>query len=636
MMKRYQNYIAAALAVCLTTGATFSYANAQAAKADHLPAAAHMIQQASDTKVVKTESNLSAKKEEMVYIFANPDGSTDHTLVSACLKNPDSLDLLADISDLTEIHNIKGQETFTKEGSHLVWAANGADIYYQGQSKKDLPVSVNVSYILDGNELAPEEIAGKNGKVTIRFEYENHTKKTASIGGAEETLFVPYLAVTGIVVDLDQFANIEVTNGTVLTDGSRAVILCLSLPGLADNLSLEDRSLFPEYAEITADAANFSLIGTMTVFTSQPFQSLNGKNLDSLGSLGEAVLKLSDAAGQLEDGSAALYEGAAALFSGASSLENGLNTLSDSSNDLNQGAAALSAGTEALSAGAKSLLESTETLATGIQTSKAGSDQLAAGYAPVLEGAAALKNGLNQTAQGIQAVTIGMDTACDSLNQTIAANEQVLAGLKQLYAAAPSEEIKLLVQTLEITVQGQKQIAASMTEGKDGLNTLSAGTDTVIQGLLSLTSGIQSLSDGTNSLQHGLAQLETGSSEFKTGVSSLYGASVQVKDGAAALTEGTSALIKGVSKLSDGSSALASGVSELVHGAKELSEGTAEFNKTGIQKLVSIFDEDIDLLLERVSAMTELAAENSTFSGLADGMQGSVCYLIKTAQITAK
>lgn len=640
-MKRYQKYIAAALTICLTTSATFYYADNHSAKADN-SIETTTIRSSEKTQVSKTASNLTSKKEEMVYIFANSDGSVDHTLVSACLKNPDSLSSINDISDLTDIVNVKGWEEFSKNGDSLTWAADGSDIYYQGKSQKELPVSVNITYLLDGNEISAQELAGKSGKVTIRFTYENHSRKQTTVGENQETLAVPYLAVTGTMFDLNQFANIEVTNGSVLTDGNRAVVLCLALPGMTESLQLKDDSLLPDYAEITADVSDFSLAGTVTVFTNQLFQSIANKDLDSLDnfsidSLSEAISKLSEASIQLEDGSSDLYEGAVSLLSGTTSLDNGVKDLFQGATQLNSGASSLASGTKELSSGAKTVQDSVKTLDVGIKNTKSGADKLTEGYVPVLEGVSALTQGLKQTADGIDSLSDGMDTAYESLKQTIAANEQVLEGLKQVYTAAPSENFEKMIQTLEVTIAGQKQIAASMTDGgkglKDGITALCAGTKTVSDGITSLSSGLNSLSKGTLSLKDGLTQLSEGSSKLVSGTSSLYQASVQVKDGTTTLLDGTKTLVDGADKLKDGSSKLKDGASDLTDGAKTLADGIAEFNETGIQKLVSVFDSDIELLIDRLSAITELSSKENNFSGLMEGMDGSVSYLLKTNEI---
>ena len=108
----------------------------------------------------KTEAE-EAGKEETVYVIAKADGSADDVIVSEWLKNKDGSDTLKDASDLKDITNVKGDETFTQNGDEITWDAQGNDIYYQGTTEKELPVTEKITYYLDGKEMKPEEIAGK-------------------------------------------------------------------------------------------------------------------------------------------------------------------------------------------------------------------------------------------------------------------------------------------------------------------------------------------------------------------------------------------------------------------------------------------------------------------------------------------
>lgn len=112
-------------------------------------------------------------KEETVYILADANGNAESAIVSEWLKNPEKLDALSDVSELKDIENVKGRETFEKKGNVLEWQADGNDIYYQGVTTKEAPVTVNVSYYLDGKKISPKDLAGKSGNVKIRFDYTN-------------------------------------------------------------------------------------------------------------------------------------------------------------------------------------------------------------------------------------------------------------------------------------------------------------------------------------------------------------------------------------------------------------------------------------------------------------------------------
>lgn len=103
-------------------------------------------------------------KDETVYSKLNQNGETYESLVSTHLVNDAKEDLINDISDLLNIKNVNGDETFTQKGNKIVWDSNGNDIYYQGESKKALPIDMTVKYELNGEEISAEDLARKKWK----------------------------------------------------------------------------------------------------------------------------------------------------------------------------------------------------------------------------------------------------------------------------------------------------------------------------------------------------------------------------------------------------------------------------------------------------------------------------------------
>ena len=162
-----------------------------------------------------------------------------------------------------------------KEGSLGVWDAAGNDIYYQGNIQKELPVDMKITYCLNGREISPEELAGQSGRVKIRFDYTNRQKESVMVGEKEEELYVPFVLLTGLVLDNESFRNIEVSNGKIINDGERTVVMGYAMPGLKDNFDIgsEDFDVeeldIPDYVEMTADVTDFELATTLTVATNE-------------------------------------------------------------------------------------------------------------------------------------------------------------------------------------------------------------------------------------------------------------------------------------------------------------------------------------------------------------------------------
>ena len=119
-------------------------------------------------------SESTADKEETVYVKTDANGEEKTVIVSDWLKNFSGEAKIKDATDLTDVENVKGNETYKRgKKDSITWNANGKDIYYQGTSDKNLPVSMKVTYYLDGKEISPKKLVGKSGKVKIRYEYEN-------------------------------------------------------------------------------------------------------------------------------------------------------------------------------------------------------------------------------------------------------------------------------------------------------------------------------------------------------------------------------------------------------------------------------------------------------------------------------
>ncbi len=286
-------------------------------------------------------------KDESVYVIADAAGAVQKVIVSDWIKNAAKADTLEDVSTLEEIENLKGDETFEEtDDNGLAWAAGGNDIYYQGTSTQELPVTISVTYYLDGEEMSPEEIAGKSGEVTIRYDFENHMEQEVELNGEKVSLHVPFAVVTGWLLDVDNLKDAQITNGKILTDGDHTIAVGLTLPGMADDLETEAyasltglmKADVPDYVEITGQAENFEWNTGYTIVTNELFTAAEGEAesviddlFGKLSALTAGVVKLSGGATELDDG-------AGELKSGAASLADGLGTLTENNDALKEGA----------------------------------------------------------------------------------------------------------------------------------------------------------------------------------------------------------------------------------------------------------------------------------------------------------
>lgn len=344
-----------------------------------------------------------ADKDESVYLISDANGNVNKTIVVDHLKNKDKKDTLEDASNLSDIENVKGKEKFTQSGDKLTWQAGGKDIYYQGTATEEPPVTQKVTYYLDGKEISPEDLAGKSGKVKIRFDYTNTTSYTETVNGEKQTVSVPFAAITGLVLG-DGFENIEVTNGKAEVSDSSSVVLGYALPGLKDSLGIKDKDLdgdvnIPEYMEMTADVENFSMPAAMTfVVNASDYVSTDGIDTSDLDDM---INDLKDASTQLQDGSKTLAEGTDTLADGLSTLQSKLGTFASGVGTLQSGLKTYTDGVSTLSGGLNTLGNSTGALVSGADKLNSGAGQLASGSATLKDGLKSYTDGASELQAGI-------------------------------------------------------------------------------------------------------------------------------------------------------------------------------------------------------------------------------------------
>lgn len=401
-------------------------------------------------------------KDETVYVLANADGTVKKIIVSDWIKNTLSNKKINDLSELQNIENVKGDEEYILGGdNNLVWDAQGKDIYYRGTIEKELPVSLSVSYKLDGHELSPEELVGKSGKVNIRFNYDNKQYETVKINGKDEKIYVPYLMMTGMVLDNDRFSNIELSNGKIINDGDRTVVIGFALPGLAESLDIDDDKLeIPSYVELTADVSDFSLGMTMTLATNTLFSRIDTEKIKSISDLKDEVAELEDAMTKLTDGSSELYNGLCTLLDKSSDLVDGIKQLADGASKLKEGAYSLDDGTKQLSDGAASL-------ANGLKTLSANNEKLTGGARQVFETILdTAENQLKAAGLSVPELTIDnyasvLNGIIDSLDETNLYNQ----ALKQVTDAAEAKRDFIKSQVTEaVRAEVEEKVRAAVLE----------------------------------------------------------------------------------------------------------------------------------------------------------------------------
>ena len=435
------------LAICLCAalclgGAGMAFAQASSKKADDQPVSA--AQQAA-------ELQQKISKDETVYVLTGADGSVKKIIVSDWLKNELGSASVADKSDLSDIENVKGDESYTINGDNMtVWDAQGNDIYYQGNIQKELPVGLSVRYYLDGKSVSPEELKGKSGKVTIRFDYENRQYETVQINGVNQRIYGPFAMLTGMILDNDTFQNVQITNGKLVNDGDRTVVVGLAFPGLQENLNLSRDDLsIPDSVEITADVTNFSLGMTVTLACNDLFSQLGNVDLTSLDST-SALDQLTGAMDQLLSGSSSLYEGLSTLLDKSSELVSGVEELA-------QGAAAIKSGADSVDDGAAQLKAGLADLSSGLNTLSANSEALNSGAKQVFN--SLLETAATQIrAKGLNVPDLTIENYAEELNTLIKSLDETTVYETALKQVTDAVEAQRPVITQKVTEAVRQQV----------------------------------------------------------------------------------------------------------------------------------------------------------------------------------
>ncbi len=587
-----------------------------------------------------------ADKDESVYLISDANGNVNKTIVVDHLKNKDKKDTLEDASNLSDIENVKGKEKFTQSGDKLTWQAGGKDIYYQGTATEEPPVTQKVTYYLDGKEISPEDLAGKSGKVKIRFDYTNTTSYTETVNGEKQTVSVPFAAITGLVLG-DGFENIEVTNGKAEVSDSSSVVLGYALPGLKDSLGIKDGDLdgdvnIPEYMEMTADVENFSMPAAMTfVVNASDYVSTDGIDTSDLDDM---INDLKDASTQLQDGSKTLAEGTDTLADGLSTLQSKLGTFASGVGTLQSGLKTYTDGVSTLSGGLNTLGNSTGALVSGADKLNSGAGQLASGSATLKDGLKSYTDGANGLAKGASDLDAGIGTLAEKSGTLVDGATKLDDGASQLSASASSinEGIKSLDTGLK-TPLTDKEKAGYQAAAKDSVDKQFSNPDNEAnyENTKAKASGVYYETMTSDDSVKQAVQLLKNDSDLMNMINATVGATVEtaIKDSVPDLASKDTATIK---KTYNNSPKLQQSVKEVLNLPQTIPDYDAlvsaivdqKLNDMATKVMEGVANNSKDKVGEAVADAAKTGAENAAQSAVITGIESAKSNV--SSQINAK
>ena len=269
-------------------------------------------------------------KDETVYGKFDNTGKIKSVYVNEHLINNTKESELKDYTELKEIFNLNGDETFNIDGSSIVWNSNGNDIFYQGKYENDLPVTLKITYKLDGKETNVSDMLGKSGKVDITIKYTNNDKHSMLINGKYETLYTPFVVMFGTSINETNTSNITINNGKVVSNGSKNFIVGISTPGLYESLKISNFKDL-DTIKISYDTTCFELGSIYSVITPKVIDESDLKIFDKIDDLSNKVNTLQKNTDLIESNTLKLYNGSSLI---RKNLLNSINNLKNNSGNV--------------------------------------------------------------------------------------------------------------------------------------------------------------------------------------------------------------------------------------------------------------------------------------------------------------
>ncbi len=539
-----------------------------------------------------SQQNIS--KEEVVYANLQGDGTVDTIYVVNSFTLNEAGQII-DYGDYTALRNMTSMEELQFEDQCVTVDAEAGKLYYEGiLNNNTLPWQFQILYWLDGQAIAAEDLAGKNGHLQIDIQ-------TAQNKACNPIFFDNYALQITVQLDTKLCRNIRADHATIASVGRNKQIIYTILPGQDSVVS------------ISADVTDFEMeqISLNGITLSMALEL----NEEQYGALTNGMHQISNTAVQFDDGTLELFEGTKKLHDGANTLNMHLRTLQEGINSSKSGSGELRDGLSTLHNGAKSLRDGAKTAVDGADTLKRGSadlsdaaTQLQTGADKLLTGATQLHDGIaevNGYLRQLDATIRDMEESLDVFKKGLEQSEQgevVFDNISSVTTtidwdyilqeyAAEIETLKQNIAQLKETREKVRELYEAMLELEEGSARLMEGMEALYDGTAELKKGTVQLAEGSTLLHEGLIVLADGTTNLVSGTVPLLDGSIQLSDGLAELEQGSVSLCDGAIALEDGVLSLEDGLLELHGGTIEFRDKTANLDRKVLNKLRASVDD---------------------------------------------
>lgn len=577
---------------------------------------------------------FATSKSETVYSNLDSNGKAYKTIVSTQLTNEDKLNEITDISNLLNIENTNGDETFKKEGNQVIWDSNGNNIYYKGESDKQLPVECKITYELNGEEISAEELKGKSGNVKIKINYTNNEKHIVSVNGKQVTMYTPFIIVAGTKINNAKNKNVQITNGKIVDNGESTLAVGIAMPGMQGNIGISKSKIdIPEGIEISMETEEFEMGNIIAVVA---VKGIDEDLTSDLNSMYSQINELSNASNQIVAGANQLKDGTTELVNGVDQLKEGTGTAYAGSKQIKN---EVEESTKNLKNDNTPAIDSKtlESIKAQAMQSVTLSDEQKAGIAAQAKAAATLSD---EQKAGIAAQAKAGAKLTDAQKAGIAAQAKVAAKLTdeqkagiiaKAQSAYPTEltdaEKQLILVVARNTAESTAEATALEVAQNTAYQTAEATALEVAQSTATQTAETTALTvaQSTAIQTAGATATQTAT---QVGNQAKQKFTNQVVSQMSTLGSALSELTNGLETIDNGVSALAVGTNKLDNGALQLASGVKTFNDQGISKINNLVNGDLRNFASRLEKINELANEYNNYAGIQDGTEGEVRFIM--------
>ena len=515
-------------------------------------------------------------KKETVYTKLNSDGSVSDITVNDHLINNDKLENIDDLTDLKEIMNISGDESFTLNGNKLSFKAISNDIIYTGTTDKELPIKIDIKYYLNNEEKDVNDIIGATGKVKIVFNYRNISSCYRNVNGVNKVLYTPFVITTGMILNNEYNSNIKVTNGKAISNGNSNIIVGIATPGLADSLGLQELNNLNKIT-ISFETTRFEMPTVYSVATPKIIDNDDLKIFDKLTSISTSVDKLQTSIDSIEQGANDLLEGITKIDIGNNAIHDNLKLVTEKITELEQGSLKLEQGLETI----LEKLSSSESLLNNYISSESVTDMKL------------LIKSNTDTIEKLKTTNQNLKDTYDLFGLSNLTNEMIMS-----LDATTYSRLGLTLTPEEITAKNLQLIVVKATYE----NSYESNTK-----LITL------LEKDNEAVATTLQTLNNASSNITKLMTTLTVALNDAKEGSKKIVDGTKNLKEGMELLTSNSKTLALGTDNLLDGGKKLTLGISDFNTKGINEL-SKYANKINNMAATSKELVKLSQSYGTFT----------------------